>query len=163
MMISIAIGSIIFTSVALLGFHHARGMAALSNYVDLDQYSRQTLDRISRDIRQTEGLDSFTATELAFNYQGSTGNLRYIYSPDSREFARLLNGSRTVLLRECDALSFSVYGRNNVSNQFAQFSTTNAANAKLVKFNWTCSRSILGAKVNTESVQSAKIVIRKQN
>jgi hypothetical protein len=34
--------------------------------------------------------------------------------------------------------------------------------AKLVQVTWVCSRSILGKKVNTESVQSAKVVIRKQ-
>ena len=33
---------------------------------------------------------------------------------------------------------------------------------KLVQLHWICSRKIFGAKVNTESVQSAKVVIRKQ-
>jgi hypothetical protein len=32
--------------------------------------------------------------------------------------------------------------------------------AKLVDVSWLCSRKILGRKVNTESVQTAKIVMR---
>ena len=40
---------------------------------------------------------------------------------------------------------------------------TTATGAKLIKLNWTCSRTILGQAVNTESVQTAKIVMRKQD
>jgi hypothetical protein len=32
----------------------------------------------------------------------------------------------------------------------------------LIEVSWICSRQIFGKKVNTESVQTAKIVIRKQ-
>ena len=60
-------------------------------------------------------------------------------------------------------MMITIYGRNNVSNQFSQFVTTNVGGAKMVQFTWTCSRTIIGARLNTESVQSAKIVIRKQN
>jgi hypothetical protein len=38
---------------------------------------------------------------------------------------------------------------------------TNSA-AKLIQVSWICSRDILEARFNTESVQSAKIVIRNQ-
>ena len=34
---------------------------------------------------------------------------------------------------------------------------------KLVDLNWRCSRQILQQKVNTESVQTAKIVIRNEH
>ena len=35
-------------------------------------------------------------------------------------------------------------------------------NCKLIAVSWVCSRTILGSKMNTESVQTAKIIIRKQ-
>ena len=38
--------------------------------------------------------------------------------------------------------------------------SNNPAICKLVSVSWRCSRTILGQKVNTESVQTAKIVIR---
>ena len=45
-----------------------------------------------------------------------------------------------------------------------QASRTSAtvATAKVIDLSWVCSRSILGQKANTESVQTARIVIRKQ-
>jgi hypothetical protein len=50
-----------------------------------------------------------------------------------------------------------------VATTFEQFPTSAAAgNCKLVSVSWICSRSILGSRLNTESVQTAKIVIRKQ-
>ncbi len=161
-MISITISALIFTAVAYLGFYNARSLAALTNYVDLDRNSRHALDILSRDIRQADKLASFTTSELIFNTGGGTNNLRFLYSTNG-EFVRIEGTTREVLLDKCDEMVMTVYGRNTISNNFGQFPTTNAANAKLLKFNWTCSRTILGARVNTESVQSAKIVIRKQN
>jgi hypothetical protein len=40
--------------------------------------------------------------------------------------------------------------------------TTDVSQCKLIKLTWICSRNILGKSLNTESVQSAEIVIRKK-
>jgi prepilin-type N-terminal cleavage/methylation domain-containing protein len=163
MMIAVAIGSIVITAVAYLMFYNARSLAALSNYADLDQDSRLALDTMSREIRSADGLVSYRPTEIIFSTGGGTNNLRYFYNADADSFSQFKNSARKELLTGCDAMAITIYGRNNISNRFSQFATTNVANAKMVQFTWTCSRDILGAKVNTESVQSAKIVIRKQN
>lgn len=163
MMISIAVGSVIIAAVSMLMWYNSRSMAAISNYADLDQDSRQTLDLLSREIRSATRITSYATNEIIFNTGGGTNNLRYFYNDRTSEFAQFKDGTRTPLLTGCESMYISIYGRNNISNQFSQFGTTNAANAKMVRFTWTCSRDILGAKVNTESVQSAKIVLRKQN
>jgi len=75
--------------------------------------------------------------------------------------SRSKGASTSALLTECDSLSFSVFQRNP-TNDFNAVSTTNATLVKLIQLNWKCSRTIFKSKVNTESVQSAKIVIRKQ-
>jgi hypothetical protein len=65
-------------------------------------------------------------------------------------------------LRGCQDLSFSIFQRNTASGTFDQFPATLTNNAvKLVQLNWTCQRTVFG-RLNTESVQSAKIVIRNQ-
>ena len=76
---------------------------------------------------------------------------------------RTKGGVSQVLLTECDFLTFSNYQRNPYYGQYDQYPvTTSPTNSKLVSLTWVCSRKITGAKMNTESVQTAKIVIRKQ-
>ncbi len=162
-MIATAIGAMILAAAGSLMVYNARTLAALSNYADLDRFSRSAVDKLSQDIRQATQLISFTTTELEFNSSRGRSNITYTYYPDSKTLVRRQGRDRETLLQECDALTFTVYGRNNVSNSWDQFVVTNAAGAKLIKLNWTCSRTILGQAVNTESVQTAKIVMRKQD
>ncbi len=162
-MIATAIGAMILAAAGSLMVYNARTLAALSNYADLDRFSRGAVDKLSQDIRQATQLISFTTTELEFNSSRGRSNITYTYYPDSKTLVRRQGRDRETLLQECDALTFTVYGRNNVSNSWDQFVVTNAAGAKLIKLNWTCSRTILGQAVNTESVQTAKIVMRKQD
>ena len=58
-------------------------------------------------------------------------------------------------------LGFTSLFRNPVGGSVDQYSTTDPALCKVVQLSWTCSRKVLGKKSTTESVQSAKVVIRK--
>jgi prepilin-type N-terminal cleavage/methylation domain-containing protein len=161
LLIAIAIGGVVLTAVAALSFYTARSFAAISNYVELDQASRQTLDRMSQKIRQADRLLAFAPNELTFLYEGE--ELTYSYSADDRTLTETFDDASKVLLTECDSLIFEIFQRNPVNGAYEQFPATMTNNtAKLIQVTWTCSRLILGQKVNTESVQSAKIVIRKQ-
>jgi type II secretory pathway pseudopilin PulG len=168
LMISAGIGGIVVSAVASLMFFSARSFAAMGNYVDLDQKSRNALDRMEREVRQANSVNALVtnssgyATTFALNYGTGTSNLVFTYNTTLRTVTRTLDTETYTLLTECDLFVVGLFGRNTVSNSFDQFPTTNAASAKLIRFNWTCSRTIYGNPVNTESVQSAKIVIRKQ-
>jgi prepilin-type N-terminal cleavage/methylation domain-containing protein len=163
LMIATAISAILSTSVAALIFYSNHSLAAMGNYVDLDHRSRIALDTMSRSIRQASRLTSYTTTSLTFE-DSDGGTLIFSYDPSAKTLTRSKNGVADTdpLLEECDYLQFSIYQRNTIGGTYDQFSTASAATCKLVQLNWVCSRKILGAKVNTESVQSAKIVIRKQ-
>jgi len=163
LLVSVAIGALLTIALASLTIYGARSFAALTNYTDMDRQSRRALDIITREIRSSEGLASATTNDVYFNINGGTNNLRYLFNAEARNFAQFKDGERTELLTGCDELIISIYGRNNISNQFSQFAITNVANGKMIQFAWTCSRRILGARLNTESLQTAKIVIRKQN
>ena len=56
MLVAAAIGSLLLTAVAYLSLYSARSFVALGNYADLDQLSRNALDVMSRDIRQSKSL-----------------------------------------------------------------------------------------------------------
>lgn len=164
LMIGLAISMILVTALAALSFYSARSIAAMTNYVDLDDKSRNALDRMTRDIRQVQNLSTFATNALSFvDSDGAT--LTYSWDPSTKKLSRIKSGTTEVLLSECDTLTFAVYQRNPVAGTYDQYpvATNNYINTcKLVQVNWTCSRKIMATVANTESVQTAKIVIRKQ-
>ena len=159
-MLGSALGTLVFAVIGSLSFFSSRSYVALVNYVDLENYSRTALDTMSAEIRQANNLASYNATNLTFtDFDGVL--LQYDYNASAGTLSRIKSGQTKVLLTGCDTLTFGVFQRNPTNN-YNVVTTTNAALCKLVQLNWKCSRTIFAARVNTESVQSAKIVIRKQ-
>jgi len=165
LLVAIAISSILLVAVLSLAFFSARSFAALTNYVDLDNLSRNALDVMTREIRQADALIGYSSTQLDFRHTDASGSpytISYIYNPSTRNLTRIQGEQARVLLRECDFLRFSTYQRNHIVGTWDQFPASDLTTCKLVQLAWVCSRTILGARVNTESVQSAKVVIRKK-
>jgi len=165
LMVATVLGGLVLAAVMALTFFSARSFAALTNYVDLDNFSRNALDTMSREIRQADRLVSGDDHQLVFQHtdNGSTNHVSYTYDPDTKQLVRRQLGvTPKVLLQECDFLRFSIYQRNPINGTYDQYPTANPDTCKLVQLSWICSRNIFGKKANTESVQSAKVVIRKQ-
>ncbi len=164
LLVATAAGSIVLTSVASLSFYTGRSVAALANYVELDQDSRKALDTISQQIRQTSRLLEGSSTSLTFeDYDGA--KLSFIWDAAAKTLTRYKDGQPdpTPLLKECGFLEFSMFQRNPMGGTYDQYPAATPATCKLIQVKWICSRSIFGTTLqNTESVQSAKIVIRKQ-
>lgn len=165
MTVAIGIASIVFVVVAMLSIYTAKSFAALGNYATLNQYSRNALDILTRDIRDAKRLISYQPDRLVFtNQDGST--LVFAWDPSTELLTRQKGGWTSVLLTNCDYLVFGISQRNP-SNNFNFYPATNLITGKLdpslcklVDVSWRCSRQIFGKKVNTESVQTAKIVMR---
>jgi Tfp pilus assembly protein FimT len=160
-----AVATIVMAAVIVFSTFVTRSFLALGNYNDLDKASRNALDRLSREIRQTAALASYATNQLVFvDYDGQT-NLTYRWTPPAGVAAghldRIKAGQTTVLLNQCDYLSFGISQRNPSNNfNFYPAATNNLATVKLIDLSWRCSRKILQQKVNIESVQTAKIVMR---
>jgi prepilin-type N-terminal cleavage/methylation domain-containing protein len=163
LLVSTAIASFVAIGLASLVFYTSRSFAAMANYVDLDQTSRQALDIMSRDIRQAKRLLQADSTSLTIE-DADGGTLSYDWDPNEGTLVRSKNGTpdSEPLLKECIDLEFSVYQRNPKDGVYDQYPAATAATCKLVQLHWVCRRTTLGTIVNTESVQSAKVVIRKQ-
>jgi hypothetical protein len=86
--------------------------------------------------------------------------LSYVYTNDV--LMRVKGSAQTMLLTNVDYLTFQLYQRNPKIGQWAQFDAGDIATCKLISVSWVCSRSLLGTRINTESVQTAKIIIRKE-
>jgi type II secretory pathway pseudopilin PulG len=159
MMIGALVASVIFSALGALTVYTARSFVALGNYNDLDRYSRHALDVMSRDIRQTRKVWSYTTNKLVFVDYDNQTNLTYFWDPSTQVLTRQKGNEISVMLTNCDYLSFGRFQRNpDVGFTFYPPATT--PEIKLIDVSWKCSRAILGAKITTESVQTAKIVIR---
>jgi prepilin-type N-terminal cleavage/methylation domain-containing protein len=163
MLVTLAIASILSTALGSLVFYSSRSFAALINYAEFDQQSRAALDLISKEVRQANRLVEFTQTELTFEDSAGT-HFAYVYDPDKLTLTRYRNGipDSKPLLKNCKHLQFSIFQRNPKTGVYDQYPTGTPETAKLIQLHWICSKNLHNSLINSESVQSAKIVIRKQ-
>jgi hypothetical protein len=162
LLVGSGLASLVVMVLSLLMLFGGRSFVAMANYVILDQKSRNALDRMSKEIRQCNRLISWSTNYLMFE-DSDGGNLLYYYVPSSRTLYRFKDWQQTTgpLLEGCDYLKFWTFQRNPVSGSYDQYPSATVDTCKLVQLSWVCSRRILSSQ-NTESVQSAKVVIRKQ-
>jgi type II secretory pathway pseudopilin PulG len=146
LLVATALGMVALAVVCAAVLYGSRAFVAMTNYLDLDEQSEQALDKMSREIRQADHLTAFASNDVSFaDISGNT--IRYLYQTNT-------------YLTGCDMLTFSIYQRSTISNTFEPVSTSSYTNAKLVAINWNCSRDIQASRANSESAQSAKILIR---
>src|SRR6266542_5929237 len=179
LLMAIGISGMLFAAVSILIFFSGRSYAALANYVDLDNRSRGALDRMSKEIRQVDCVtNSATATlpsgQVVTNklvlsgteIDGTAYTITYDYNPTSQTLVRTKDGGSyggtTTLLTGCTYLNFGMYQRVPKTNSFEQFEAADLATCKVVQLDWICSRGIFNKSDNTETIESAKVVIRKK-
>ena len=158
-MVSVAIGSMALSALAAFAFYSARSFAAIGNYVDLDNTSRKAVDLMTKEIRQTAALSAYQTNALTFaDYDGKS--LQYLYDPAEQKLTRVKDAISTILLTGCENLEFHIYQRTPQPGTNGFYAATDAAHCKLIEMKWRCSRSLLGRKSNSETVQTAQVVIR---
>ncbi len=158
MMVAITVGLIILSAVVTTSIALSNTMVAIANYNDLDQHSRNTLDMMSRDLRNTATVIAISSRSVTVS-NSLTGDLITYAWDGGSQFTRTFDGAATLMLTNCEYLSFNGYQRNPTNN-FEFIPASTPSETKLISVSWRCSRTILGAKLNTESVQTAKICIR---
>ena len=179
LLMAVGISGMVFAAVSILIFFSGRSYAALANYVDLDNSSRSALDWMSKEIRQVDCVtNSATATlpngQVVTNKlvlsgtetDGSAYTIIYDYNPTTQTLVRTKEGGSypgtTTLLTGCTYLNFGMFQRVPKMNSFEQFDAADLATCKVVQMDWICSRRIFNKTANTETIESAKVVIRKK-
>ena len=173
-MVSVALGAVLLAMGSSLWLFGSRSFVAMSNYADLGAKSRHALDLMSRDIRQATRVTGFentgTTRWLRVTNAASGEQVTYVWSASPRTLVCQRTGQADqVYLTECDRWDFDLFQRAPQKNgSYVFFPATNTAGAydlsicKLINMTWKCSRTILGSKVNTESVQTAQVVLRNK-
>jgi prepilin-type N-terminal cleavage/methylation domain-containing protein len=160
------VGLVVLLALMAFMFFSSRSFVSLNNYLDLDHRTQLALDKMSKEIRQVNLLTAFSPasgsiTNLTFqDYDGAS--LQYVWNAQTETLTRTKGGQSQILLTGCDSLKFSIFQRTPSNSTFQPCSTTSVTNTKVVELTWNCSRTILGEKANNESMQSAKVVIRKR-
>ena len=157
-LVSVSLSTILFAALSLLWVNGARSVLAMTNYTELDRSSKYALDLMSRDVRQAQAMTAYSSTNIAMTHNNGAA-FSYTYDQNAKTLTRTFGGVSKVLLTSCDRLAFNIYQRTP-TNGFAFYKTMSLSEAKLVDVNWKCSRQIKGQSVNTESIQTAKIVMR---
>jgi Tfp pilus assembly protein PilW len=160
LMVAMGLSVLTLSMVAPFVLYSGKSFAAMANYADMNTVALNTIDRMTKEIRQTSGLTSFATNQIVLD-DGTNGPLTYAFSTATRTLSRVQGGASTVLLRDVDSGEFAMYQRTTISNSYQQYVATAAAACKLIDVKWTCSRLVFGLKINTEIGQSARIVIRK--
>jgi hypothetical protein len=160
MLVVMGITGMLVVALASFAMFSGRSFVALFNYVDLDTSNRLAMDQFSRDVRQANRVTDFGQTYVYLE-DSDFSELKYDYISTNRTLIRTQKGETTVVLHDCDTLRFDV-GARAPKGKYEFFAAATPASAKVIDVTWICSRSILGRKENTENVQSARIVIRKQ-
>jgi len=173
-MVSVALASLLLATAGSVWLYGSRSFAAMGNYADLDHKSRNALDLMSRDIRQATRVTGFhnsgTSRWLAVTNEAEGMGITYTWNAGPRTLVCQKTGeAEQVYLTECDRWDFSLYQRApQKGGGYVFFPATNTAGAydlsvcKLINMTWKCSRTILGDKLNTESVQTAQVVLRNK-
>lgn len=160
LLISIGIGTIVVLVLVTLMLYSGRSFAGLANYVDLNAQGMLAMDTITRDVRRSTGLTSYSTNQLIFAEGTNANGLTFTYDSASRTLVRKQGGESRKLLTGCDSLQFSIYQRTPLAGTYDQYPTAEAADCKVLAVKWTCSRTILGVKATSETDEEAKVVIR---
>ena len=172
MLVAVGLGTLLIGSMMGLYVSGMISFAAMGNYQNLDVKSYYALDTLSREIRNSNRLVSYVTNQsltLSNSYaRNGAGQFNIItYDPTARVVTLQRTGQATITnLTECDSWGFNLYTRapdtNSFSTNIVFTVATNASACKLIQMSWKCSRTILGSKLNTESVQTAQIVLRNK-
>jgi len=158
LMVTTAVLSTVMGSVLVTTTSVVTTMAAVANYNELNSRSRTTLDTMSCDLRNTAVVTTLTDRQVTVTNSVTGDKISYNWD-GTNFFTRTLNGYKRIMLSGCDSLTFNGFQRNPTNN-FQFVPTHTASETKLISVSWRCSRQIRGAKLNTESVQTAQICIR---
>ena len=169
MMVATGIFSISGLALATIFLFCIRSFAAMTNYAVLDKANRHAMDIITAEIRQAQQVVSYASNSASTSLtilNGSGVNVTYTFDSTNQRFTRN-DGTPTVLLTNCNLVAFGLFYKPPISNSWDWYNLYLGTNwqqqVKIVQLTWKTSMNICPtAQINSEDVQTASIVIRKQ-
>jgi hypothetical protein len=129
------------------------------------------MDQLTYEIRQAQQVVNYgsNATSRSLSIVNGSGvNVTYTFdSANQRVLRSGSDGSSKVLLTNCNLLNFNLYMRPPTNGTFDVYPVTMGSNwqqmVKVIQLSWKTAMTISPtARVTSEDIQTARIVIRKQ-
>ena len=163
-MVNVALVGLAVLGSGTLGLSSMRKVATMASYPGLNHQGQSASSIIAADIRRASSVESASAERLVLR-MGSAGHestVSYAYDAASRTLTRADAQGPQTLLTDVDNFSFSLFQRPAAGAAFAQFLPASATEAKMIGCRWTCSRKLVGSKLDSESVEVAPVVLRNR-
>jgi prepilin-type N-terminal cleavage/methylation domain-containing protein len=167
-MVATAVFSISALALSSIFLFSIKSFAGMANYASLDRENRFAMDTITRELRQARQVTSYTCTGQSNSItflNGDGANVTYAFDALAKQFIRDVDGSRNVLLTNCNLLNFRLYQRNPSNGVFGIFPVASnnwQRTVKVLQLTWKTGRTLPSGIANSENIQTALIVIRKQ-
>jgi len=165
MIVAVGVFSITGLALASVYLFALRSFAAMGNYAALDEANRHAMDELTREIRQAQQVTAYSTNSITI-VNGDSVTVTYIFRPQTKEMVRSASdGSYQVLLQNCNLIDFKLFQRNPIGGSYDIYPTATGnwqQTVKVVQLSWKTSRTMYNGLVNSENVQTARIVIRKQ-
>ena len=167
-MVTFGISGIVLAAIGAVFVFSLRSFGGLFNYADMDNIDRAAIDQLTRDVREanqitayyTDSTTHFTNSIVLQDFDGVS--LRWTNIVGSNTLVRIKgNGAPKTMVKDCYNLAFVLGQRTVKKGQPETFDIADVPTAKVINVSWICRRRLLNV-FNTETVQTARIVIRKQ-
>src|SRR5262245_35687432 len=110
MVMALGLGGLLFGIAAAVYLYSTRSFVDLGNYMEMDGKARYALDQMSADIRQADGIGSYSSNSLTLRF--GTNELSYALNPTQRTLSRTYLSVTRTLLTDCDGVRYDVFQRN---------------------------------------------------
>ena len=161
LLVAVTVGLTLLLAAIQFYCFSLRSFVAMANYTTLNNQSRNASDVLAREIRSAVFVVSATTNQLVL-YAPDGTNVSYTYDAAGRSLTRTKGGMDQTLMKDLDSFIFSLYQRPASNSSYNQFPAATANNAKLVSFQWSCSRRVVGTEADSESIQTALVSLRNQ-
>ncbi len=167
-MVTVGVFAIAGLALMSMFIFSIRSFAAMSNYAVLDKANREAMDKLTREIRQAKLVTSYTTNPPTLSLVNGDGTtVIYTFNPNTQQMVRDgSDGSHEILLTNCTLLNFDLRQRNPSNGVWGIFPPAQGQwqqTVKAIELTWKTSMTVSPtANVNSENVQTARIVIRKQ-
>lgn len=151
LLVGAAFSSFLYSSSTSLG--------SLFSYASMDAANQHAVNNMTREIRLARRVIASSPGNLTIENTNGV-QVTFAYRTSERSLVRIASGSTTRLLEDCDVATFTLGGAST-SNAFGVFpAVTNVSQAKIVNFSWRCSRESNHGIEASDSLTSAKIILR---
>jgi len=160
-MIASVVGSIVLAAVLSTFLYIGRSGVSLTGYTELERQARGALLQFGTDTRQASGITWTNAATLQLT--GDFGTITYAYDTATRQLTRTAGGVSRRLAANISSFTFRAFAIDGNELPLATSPGTVGASTKMVQLQMTLARAHVAAATATESVVSARYVLRNKD